>query len=64
MPAFRPATNGDSGAIRILVFGVLAEYGLCPDPAGTDADLEDINGSYHYAGGAFDLLFLLIALCA
>lgn len=56
MPSFRPATNGDSHAIRILVFGVLAEYGLRPDPSGTDADLEDIHGSYHCAGGAFDLL--------
>src|SRR5215831_13663195 len=33
----RPATNSDRAAIESLVFGVLAEYGLAPDPNGTDA---------------------------
>ena len=70
MPTFRPATNSDADAIRTLVFGVLAEYGLSPDPSGTDADLRDIEASYHSAGGTFDLLvdtngFILgtVALC-
>jgi putative acetyltransferase len=53
-----------------LVFGVLAEYGLSPDPQSTDADLEDtdadledtdadledIEGSYIRAGGLFELI--------
>jgi putative acetyltransferase len=52
----RPATNQDREAIRALVFGVLAEYGLKPDPCCTDADLEDIEGSYRSRGGRFDIL--------
>lgn len=53
---FRAATNDDRPAIEALVFGVLAEYGLRPDPGGTDADLQDLHESYHAAGGAFDVL--------
>jgi GNAT superfamily N-acetyltransferase len=53
---FRPATNGDRVAIEALVFGVLAEYGLAPDPSGTDADLHDIHGEYFAKGGTFDVL--------
>jgi len=56
MPSFRPATNSDSAAIKTLVFGVLEEYGLQPDPSETDADLHDIQAAYTSAGGAFDLL--------
>ena len=52
----RPATNKDRNAVEKLVFGVLAEYGLTPDPAGTDSDLHDIQSTYHAAGGAFDVL--------
>jgi putative acetyltransferase len=52
----RPATNDDRTAVEQVVFGVLAEYGLTPDPAGTDADLQDIEASYHGAGGSFDVL--------
>ncbi len=52
----RPATNQDCAAVRQLVFGVLAEYGLMPDPDGTDADLKDIQNSYQVAGGCFDVL--------
>ena len=52
----RPATNSDRAAIERLVFGVLAEYGLAPDPNGTDADLHDIEGEYHRKGGSFDVL--------
>jgi putative acetyltransferase len=32
---------------------VLAEYGLSPDPDGTDADLADLEGSYWERGGVF-----------
>jgi putative acetyltransferase len=51
----RPATSADGEAIRRVVFGVLREYGLAPDPEGTDADLADIGASY-LRGGAFEVL--------
>lgn len=55
MSGFRPVTNADGETIRDLVFSVLAEYGLAPDPAGTDADLADLER--HYAPpGAFEVL--------
>jgi len=52
----RSATNGDSDAIKKLVFAVLREYQLQPDPDGTDADLNDIEISYLRSGGCFDVL--------
>jgi putative acetyltransferase len=52
----RPATNADAEAVRALVFSILADYGLRPDPASTDKDLEDIEGSYFGRGGRFDVL--------
>ena len=55
-PALRSATNQDRQAIEALVFGVLAEYGLKPDPGGTDSDLQDIERSYLASGGLFDVL--------
>jgi putative acetyltransferase len=53
---FRSATNADAAAVRDLVFGVLREHGLTPDPAATDADLYDLESAYARAGGSFDLL--------
>ena len=50
----RPATNADAAAVRDVIFAVLREYELTPDPAGTDADLGDIEASY--GGGIFDVL--------
>jgi putative acetyltransferase len=52
----RPATNQDCAAVRELIFGVLGEYGLQPDPGGTDSDLEDIELSYHQSGGSFTVM--------
>ena len=52
----RSATNADGEAIRRVVFGVLQEYGIAPDPGGTDADLADIEEAYLRPGGAFDVL--------
>src|SRR5262245_1080569 len=52
----RPATNGDAAAVRGLVFAVLREHGLTPDPDGTDADLFDLELSYLRGGGSFDVL--------
>lgn len=52
----RRATNEDGEAVRELVFGVLAEFGLAGDPEGTDQDLGDIESSYDGRGGRFDVL--------
>jgi len=55
-PRLRPATNADCEPVRDLVFAVLAEYHLTPDPACTDADLRDIKQSYFHRGGVFYVL--------
>lgn len=55
-PLIRPASNEDSGAVTQLVFSVLREYGLEPDPEDTDADLKDIEANYAGSGGRFDVL--------
>ena len=52
----RSATHADTDAVRDLVFGILPEFGFSPDPAGTDADLENLEVSYLARGGAFDLV--------
>jgi putative acetyltransferase len=52
--AIRTARNSDRSAIEQLVFGVLIEYGLGPEPHGVDTDLHDIERNY--AGGLFDVL--------
>ena len=52
----RPSTNADVPAVRELVFAVLREFGLRPDPEHTDADLADLDKSYLSGGGRFDLL--------
>jgi len=54
--ALRHATNEDRSAIESLVFAVLAEFSLAPDPHGTDADLRDIEAEYFRKGGTFDVL--------
>ncbi|HEV7644311.1 MAG TPA: GNAT family N-acetyltransferase [Pyrinomonadaceae bacterium] len=53
---FRSATNKDAGQIKKIVYGVLEEYGLVPEPGGTDADLEDIDKNYLQRGGVFEVL--------
>ncbi|HSV98676.1 MAG TPA: GNAT family N-acetyltransferase [Sedimentisphaerales bacterium] len=55
-PRLRPATNADRESVRNLVFTVLVEYGLKPDPGCTDADLDDIEQSYLARGGVFYVL--------
>lgn len=55
MPALRAATNKDCSAAQQLIFDILREYGLRPDPTGTDADLSDLEGFYLKTGGAFDV---------
>lgn len=43
-------------AVRAIVSGILAEYGLAPDPQGTDRDLADVEASYFAPGGTFDVV--------
>jgi putative acetyltransferase len=52
----RTATNQDKDRITALLFGVLSEFGLQPNPESTDADLNDIEKNYLAAGGSFELL--------
>ena len=53
---FRSATNDDRERVEELVFGVLAEFDLKPDPEATDADLADIEANYMNRGGLFDVI--------
>ena len=52
----RPATNDDRNRVSELVFGVLGEFGLEPDPTTTDADLQDIEANYLQRGGLFEVV--------
>ena len=51
----RRALPSDLAAIRAIVQGVLAEYGLTADPEGTDSDLADLEKSYFAPGGTFEV---------
>jgi len=55
-PRLRPATNADCKRVADLVYTVLGEYGLKPDPQCTDADLKNIEQSYLNRGGVFYVL--------
>jgi len=46
----------DRWPVTELVYGVLKEYGLKPDPGATDIDIKDIEQSYFERGGAFYVL--------
>jgi N-acetylglutamate synthase-like GNAT family acetyltransferase len=52
----RPATNADGEKIRHLIYSVLEEYDLVPEPAGTDADIENVEANYIDRGGVFEVL--------
>ncbi len=52
----RLASNEDLRAIVDVVYTVLGEYGLKPNPEDTDADLKDIEESYFNRGGLFSVL--------
>ena len=52
----REATNLDIPEVTDLIYSILEEYGLKPDPCGTDADLTDIETNYIKNGGSFDVL--------
>ena len=53
--SIRRAGATDIVAIRQLVEGVLAEYGLACDWSGVDSDLADIDASYRAHGGLFEV---------
>jgi len=55
-PRLRPANNRDCEEITNLVYEVLKEYNLKPDPACTDANIRDIEHSYFERGGTFYVL--------
>ena len=55
-PKLRRASNKDREEVTRLVYGVLKEYDLEPDPGATDADLADIERSYFARGGTFLVL--------
>ncbi|QJR13763.1 GNAT family N-acetyltransferase [Usitatibacter palustris] len=54
-PSIRRATRADEAAIRELVFTILDEYAIKPEPKGTDADLFDLEANYFARGGTFDV---------
>lgn len=54
----RPAINRDAPAVKELVFSVLREYGLTPDPRNTDADLDDLDAHYFARGGWFGVVVI------
>ncbi len=53
----KQATNADREQAAKLIYGVLREYGLQPDPGGTDLDLRDIEFHYTNNGGYFGILY-------
>jgi putative acetyltransferase len=55
-PRLRPANNKDREDVANLVFNILKEYNLRPDPQSTNADLKNIERSYFERGGAFCVL--------
>ncbi len=55
-PRLRPANNKDCEKVTELVYSVLKEYNLKPDPVATDADIKDIEHSYFERGGTFRVL--------
>ena len=56
MRAIVPFEEHHGFGVLALIGGVFAEYGLTFEPAGYDADLTRIPGSYFRAGGAFWVL--------
>ena len=51
---FRNATNKDQKAVQTLIFSVLKEYGLSPEPNKTDKDLSDLE--LNYKNGYFGII--------
>ena len=55
-PRLRLADNKDCEKVRELVFSILKEYNLKPDPASTDTDIKNIEQAYFERGGTFYVL--------
>ena len=55
-PRLRPANNKDCEKVIELVYSILKEYDLKPDPEATDVDIKDIEHSYFERGGTFYVL--------
>ncbi len=56
LPTLRHATAAERDAVATLVADCLREFGLPPDPGGTDADLADLEQHYLGRGGDFVVL--------
>ena len=54
--SIRDAVPGDESAVQKMVFSVLREYGLIPDPDGPDADLKDLQAFYINRAGTFRIV--------
>ena len=52
----RDASNLDVQQITDIIYGILNEYGLQPDPEGKDKDLEDIEENYFNHKGFFGVM--------
>ena len=59
----RPADNTDCEEIAKLVYSILQEYNLRPDPDSTDADLKDIEQSYFVGDELKDQMTAINAGC-
>ncbi len=54
LPILRTANRADSAAVQAMVFEILREYKLPPEPANTDSDLDDLE--HFYQKGWFAVL--------
>jgi putative acetyltransferase len=55
---FRKATDQDSPEVKSLIFEILKEYGLTPEPSGTDKDLSELEATYFTKGGYFEVCLI------
>ena len=46
LPTLRTITRAEGTVVQAMIFEVLREYNLAPDPADTDADLADLQQFY------------------
>lgn len=55
MISYRQATNADTERVKKVIYQVLREYGLNPEPNETDKDLNDFEKYYFSRGGHFEV---------
>ena len=46
LPTLRAVTQTEGPVVQSMIFEILREYNLAPDPADTDADLADLEQFY------------------